>query len=393
MPKFPCSLVGQVLIAMSSLTPWTATACDIPVFRYALERWQPDPFVVVMFHRGPLTSEQEAALIPLKSAAQNGTANLLVRTVDVGKSLSGAVQSLWQEQGEPPLPWVVVRFPPQSGITRAVWRGPWSADLSRALIDSPARRELARRLLAGESAVWLVVESGEASRDDAVARTLETESRKLEQSLILPKLSTDDPPLHLVPPLKIAFSVLRVSRSDPAERLFVDQLFNWDASLKAVRGAVIFPVYGRGRILPPVLAERIQTGVSEVIARMLTGPCSCQIKSMNTGFDLLMSCQWDEGLASSVPTSPREPVLTGLSSLALATATGATRDEVQGGQKRQATAFPVAPMAAKAAPAKPAGKSELIRNLVATFGGGVLFAAAATVILKRRTTRESKPYV
>ena len=41
--------VALVLVAV------VAEACSVPVFRYALERWQADPYEVFVFHRGPLT--------------------------------------------------------------------------------------------------------------------------------------------------------------------------------------------------------------------------------------------------------------------------------------------------------------------------------------------------
>jgi len=30
-----------------------AHACQVPVFRYALERWTPDPYEAFVIHRGP----------------------------------------------------------------------------------------------------------------------------------------------------------------------------------------------------------------------------------------------------------------------------------------------------------------------------------------------------
>ena len=37
-----------------------AEACQVPVFRYALERWQPDHYQLVIVHDGNLTSEEQA---------------------------------------------------------------------------------------------------------------------------------------------------------------------------------------------------------------------------------------------------------------------------------------------------------------------------------------------
>ena len=45
--------IGFFLLTMSN----AVLACQIPVFRYALERWQPDPYEVVVIHRGSLSPE------------------------------------------------------------------------------------------------------------------------------------------------------------------------------------------------------------------------------------------------------------------------------------------------------------------------------------------------
>ena len=33
--------------------------CSVPVFRYALERWAPSDYELWIFHRGPLTADQQ----------------------------------------------------------------------------------------------------------------------------------------------------------------------------------------------------------------------------------------------------------------------------------------------------------------------------------------------
>jgi len=37
----------------------TAPACQVPVFRYALERWEADAYPVVAFHDGEMTDGQK----------------------------------------------------------------------------------------------------------------------------------------------------------------------------------------------------------------------------------------------------------------------------------------------------------------------------------------------
>ena len=53
--KLPLSLT---LVAWLVICSGLALACSVPVFRYALERWDASPYALVVFHRGrfrPLT--------------------------------------------------------------------------------------------------------------------------------------------------------------------------------------------------------------------------------------------------------------------------------------------------------------------------------------------------
>ena len=49
-----------------------AEACSVPVFRYALERWQSDPYEVFVFHRGKLTADQQASVDRLTRDGEAG---------------------------------------------------------------------------------------------------------------------------------------------------------------------------------------------------------------------------------------------------------------------------------------------------------------------------------
>ena len=42
-------------------------ACNVPVFRYALEKWKPDAYRVHVFHRGVLSSEHSALVKTLRN--------------------------------------------------------------------------------------------------------------------------------------------------------------------------------------------------------------------------------------------------------------------------------------------------------------------------------------
>ena len=79
------SKVGLGLLVSLGMACGMAWACSVPVFRYALERWPADAYEVILFHRGPLTSEHQALARDLDPEGGEGPspANLEVRRVDL----------------------------------------------------------------------------------------------------------------------------------------------------------------------------------------------------------------------------------------------------------------------------------------------------------------------
>ncbi len=54
-----------LLIAGSSTMAW---ACNVPVFRYALDHWRPDAYRAVILHHGPLTESSQQAVTQMTDA-------------------------------------------------------------------------------------------------------------------------------------------------------------------------------------------------------------------------------------------------------------------------------------------------------------------------------------
>src|SRR6187399_460236 len=73
-----------VFAAAVALTT-AALACNVPVFRFALERWRPDAYRLTLLHRGPLTDAQREMIRPLADAQDKGAANFVLRTLDVSE--------------------------------------------------------------------------------------------------------------------------------------------------------------------------------------------------------------------------------------------------------------------------------------------------------------------
>ncbi len=363
--------IGWAAVAGGLLSP--AAACNVPVFRYALERWSPDPYVVVVFSQGPLARGPRSLVEALERAKKDDGANVVVLRADISREMSTPLRAVWNSQSNAVPPWVVVRYPAQTGIQPAAWSGPLSAEVVAALVESPARRELARRLCQGDTAVWLLLESGDKARDQALAEAVDKESRRLEQSLELPVPAPGDPPMASDVPLHVAFSTMRVARSDPAERWLVAQLMNWNPRAAIETRPMLFPVFGRGRMLPPAIGPGIRSGTITAMATALTGPCSCQFKEMNPGFDLLMGAKWDALLEGhgAKPAEPPPP-LTSLSQFAA----------VAGSNSAALPGRPAGPAAAADPPSAPAWRGRLAWNLAMAVAIGAVALGAATLALK-----------
>ena len=354
-----------------------AVACNVPVFRYALERWEADAYEIVVFQRGPLTAEQQAALEKLEQAGRDGVANLVVSRVDLASEVPPPLRAVWEAQEKPALPWLVARYPRHARDDAAAWAGPLNADAVAAVLDSPARRSLTQKLSSGDAVVWLLLESGAAKADAEAAELIETETQKLQQSLKLPEPAPDDPPIAAELPLKIAFSTLRVARSDPAERALVSLLLSRDAKVPGTKEPMLFPVFGRGRVIPPAIGAEIRPEALREMAEFLIGPCSCQVKEMNPGYDLLLSANWNALIGYQEVRLPEPPPLVSMSQFAATAASNATA---------AAAKTNAAQVGGKAPPAA-LERGDLKRNLGIVLGAGVICVVASSLAIKFRRKR------
>ena len=284
--KWTMPLVAASLAILASSPIW---ACSIPVFQYALAYWPADLYEVMVFHRGPLSSESQAALDKLKQASRKAGlhTNLTVKTVDLAES-----PDAWEPQSGLQPPCIVLKYPGISQIPETVWSASLTVANVQRLLDSPIRREIARRILKGEAVVWVLLESGVQEQDEAAAALLESELKRLsgQHRIIAPEeevVQLDETDL------RVSFSMVRLSRDAPDEVAFIQMLLNSEWDLKMSRRPMAFPIFGRGRALYALVGDGIREGNIEVACSFLVGWCSCEIKDQNPGVDILMSVNWD----------------------------------------------------------------------------------------------------
>lgn len=288
-----------------------AVACNIPVFRYALERWSPDNCELLLFHEGPLTADQQTKVHQLKqqnTTRSTDTSNSLT-LIDLA-SLTPAHANLWKSiqtstNQKITEPYLVVRMKLGKGHVVNGWHGTLSRAIEVGILDSPARRELAKRLLTGHSVIWVVVRAQTktppvpAIQDlNSKAETiLKTSFAWLSTNLELPEgIGLPGSELHSEIPLLLKFSTLEIKREDLKESFLIN-LFSELQPEATQRGEdLIIPVFGRGRALEVIPSSVLTDPLIKDLAVFLSGACSCQVKEQNPGFDLLMSVDWNTKL-------------------------------------------------------------------------------------------------
>lgn len=298
-------------VSIAVLSAQQAQACSVPVFRYALERWRPDPFLVVVFHRGALDAEHAKLVKQFDEyQGQDKVANLRVVDVDLDnlkpeeRDDDRFLSEEWKRQKTDVLPWIVIDYPVPT--KNRVFEGPLTAFEDKksisSLVDSPMRQELKKRILGHHTGVFLLLEGSDKAANEAAAKLIADEIPKLEKSLKLPDIDPDDVKAGLISidpdELKIKFSMIRLKRDAPEEKWLVKMLLGSDADFNLLdkeydTTPIMFPVFGRGRSLPCLIEQGINEERIYEVGSALTQSCTCEIKNQNPGIDLLMSVDWD----------------------------------------------------------------------------------------------------
>ena len=300
-----------LLLGVAFLLPHQADACTIPVFRYALERWELTTYEIVVFHRGELPPDLQKTIkiwtkTPLK-------ANVDFTLVDLDARVDPKLQKLWKREGnDKKTPWMLVRYPVSRTEMLTTWAGPCTTANLLAVIDSPKRQEILSHLKRGVTGVFVLMTSGDDKADKVVHDMAIKELQALERKIKLPEQSKDGPQLKLPLPLKVLLPIVVLDRNRPEEAAFVKMLLATEEDLEKAKCPILFPIFGRGRVLGSLtnLPERgnelNEKQVMEV-TKFLCRECSCQVKELNPGVDMLIAANWEEIFNQLFPDAKDAP--------------------------------------------------------------------------------------
>ena len=272
------------VLALCLLNASAAECCTIPVFRYALDRWEADKFHLVL----PASAAQDQALNDLlRPLRANGKANLEIQTSKDATLAQAELRFSTRDQAK-------------------LWSGKVDADSLPALLDSPARKTITEHVLAGDSIIWVMTDRGTPD-DEANAQRIAKRLRFLEQAAALPIQDPNDPDSQLGPgpPLRLKFTLLRLRSDDPAEQLLIKMLAGPKGDIDPAKTSFAAAVFARGRVLGSWPVDALDDTALEDACMFLIGRCSCRMKNENPGWDILLNVDWPKALEQSQTPEPK----------------------------------------------------------------------------------------
>lgn len=281
----------MIILFILFMIPLFLYPCSVPIFRYALERWTTERYNAKILFKGekpPIITESLQNKIDL--------ANILLFFENLdGEKISEEFKKKYAEKETPQ---ILLNYPSFYGIKEPFWTTVLKKDALNKILTSPKRKDIFNLLTGGKTAVWLFIVSGNLDKDKKALELLKTTLKKVEEEMQLPEILPEDAKYNEANiPLEIKFSILKLSRADQNERIFLNMLLSVEKDLVDYKTEpIIFPIFGRGRALLPIVGKGLTEDLIMEICYYLTGACSCEIKAQNPGIDLLLTGDWDEAL-------------------------------------------------------------------------------------------------
>jgi len=386
------------ILALLAVWFGCARACNVPVFLYALQQWPADAYELVVYHQeGRIPPDAEQMLQEPRIGRHS--INLSIRRV-AADSADG--KRHLQQNGVTTLPWMELYYPAHVHIAEPLWSGPCTPAHLASIFHSPSRQQVSEKIVAGDAVVWILLTAGDPRRDSQAAVLIKATLERAGQELVVPEIGTDingNPiPVTDFKNMPVSFSAITVDRSDPQEVVFVRMLLHSEPDLLSFDQPMAFPVFGRGRMMYALVGEGINEKNILEACRSAVAWCSCEIKALNPGVDLLLAADWSNpalarwvkkeaisplvGLEASRPDSVRKKP-------GSFQATPVTVDTMAAPEPQERMIAPGVAKEPEPALQKPANSARLLKNLLVLAGGGgiLIFIFSLVMILKKRGSK------
>lgn len=225
-------------------------SCTTKVSEWVLLNSFPDKYLLIYFHNNAISESIEQQNKELEEKSK--TSNFVFRTLDK-ENIEKPYYALYYNN----------RLLSEYEDYNA----------AKGIIYSPLRKEIASELMAGKLCVLLYLTSGNQEKD---AKGLQVVKNTISSSLF-----------------GGIISVMELDRNKVDESHFVSMLLNVESDLKDINEPMLFGIFGRFRVLEPLLAKGISEENINLLIDFLTADCSCVIKDDLPGMSILCDANWE----------------------------------------------------------------------------------------------------
>lgn len=289
-------------------------ACSVPVFRYALERWDRDEYRLLIATKGKPSQKEKLWIddIISKSFLMEGYSNFRVNHVDILNESNAELLEHLPSLKKVERSSLVLLYPRSIHQKKIAWQSDLAESYAEGLLHSRIIEKVNHKILTGISTVWLLVESKDSKKNQEIIEMVNRIISELKNEMKLPAgvmeasgkvtggSSKHQEPLDVDPenvlnsgiPLTIDFSLVRMTEED-REPMLRSMLKNLNEETESMKDEpMLIPFFGRGRFLSPMVGDMIKPEFIKSASEYLTEACSCQVKAQNPGYDSLSHLDW-----------------------------------------------------------------------------------------------------
>jgi len=282
-----------------SLACSSAFACSVPVFRYALEYWQPDPYQIILSYNSTGTNNLPDVLDEINKYKNNRSFTL--RKIKDPKSTGK----------------IILKYPASTRIQDNVYENYLTKENFNKILQSPLRQKLINKITSGDSLIFLLLEGSDKKQNNHIANIILKNIPIFEKEIKLPYEYTNIPKEDLksyYTNIVFKLSMIKLSRTNAEENVFINILTkSLPEKIYKKSDPIVFPIFARGRMLAALREKEVNYRILKNICEYVAGECSCEIKSQNPGFDIFIPLGWNLEKNKALISNVILPPLSGFS--------------------------------------------------------------------------------
>ena len=279
-------------------------ACETPVYRYAMYRWQPAPYEVYFFHEGTPSAQDQRVQELLTEFERGGASRANVAYIPVNitadpelASVPPDVKKAWVERDGKELPAYFISTPYGVGLSFEQM----DEAKVRSFVESPIRKSMAAQLETGKLGVFVMLGGKDATETEAAGSILNGLVEEVQQGKVSLYVSPAEGAAETdesAPESNFDLGFVKIDRDNAEEQWFIRSLLAMEPDLAKEERPMVFLVYGRARAMLPYIGKGItrENLIREI--EFISGACSCTVKEQNPGVDLLVRYDWESAAAA-----------------------------------------------------------------------------------------------